>query len=193
MEMKEQNSKAEDTLSKEELQELYHVGNKVTFGEWEGKPIVWRVMEAQGQLRLLLADEILTHLPYNNQYIDSYWNTCSLRKWLNQDFAQKCFTLRERMSMINTRVKNRSNPKWESAGGPMTVDKVFIPDIEEAEHFLPDPEDRELGSWWWLRNPGSSLLSVACVYTDGTIYDYGINNSFEDGGVRPMMWIRIHQ
>ena len=117
----------------------------------------------------------------------------SLRRWLNQEFIQKCFSFEERIRIINTRVENRRNRKWESDGGPGTVDKVFILDIEEVQKYFPEDKDRETGKWWWLRNPGSGLLSVACVYEDGTIYDYGINNNYTEGGVRPAMWVRIKQ
>ena len=36
-----------------------------------------------------------------------------------------------------------------------------------------------------------SLLSVAAVDRDGSVYEYGINNSYADGGVRPAMWILL--
>ena len=178
-----------ENLSAEE----WEPGSQVVFGKIDGSPITWRVLDKQGQLRLIFAEDIVAHRPYNKMYVDAYWGTCSLRRWLNQEFIQKCFSFEERIRIINTRVENRRNRKWESDGGPGTVDKVFILDIEEVQKYFPEDKDRETGKWWWLRNPGSGLLSVACVYEDGTIYDYGINNNYTEGGVRPAMWVRIKQ
>ena len=173
--------------------EDWEVGSAVTFGTRDGEPIHWHVIDKQGQLRMIFADDVIAHEPYNKMYIDTYWGTCSLRRWLNKDFIQESFSFQERIRITNTRVENRRNPRWESAGGPGTVDKIFVLDIEEVEKYCPTDESRKIGKWWWLRNPGSGLLSVACVYEDGTLYDYGINNNYTDGGVRPAMWVRIKQ
>ena len=42
-----------------------------------------------------------------------------------------------------------------------------------------------------MRTPGSSLLTTAIVYTDGTFYNGGVNVSSHNGGVRPAMWVLL--
>ena len=41
--------------------------------------------------------------------------------------------------------------------------------------------------------PGCNLLSAASVYTDGSVYDTGINLDYAEGGVRPAMWLLLRE
>lgn len=88
-------------------------------------------------------------------------------------------------------VRNQRSPKFYTNGGQNTVDKVFIPDIEEVQRYLPDESQRRTDDWWWLRVPGSNLLSAVGVYRDGSIYDMGIHVNYARGGVRPMLWVLL--
>ena len=48
--------------------------------------------------------------------------------------------------------------------------------------------------WWWLRSPGSHIITAAYVTQGGFIDDYGtsVNGHNGDGssGVRPAMWVK---
>ncbi len=169
--------------------EEYKVGNTVEYGVYGGRPIKWRVLAKQGKMRLLCSQEIVTERPYNPEYVNTYWETSPLRKWLNKTFFMEAFSIEERSRIVNTRVENLPSPRYFTSGGADTVDKLFIFNIEEAEKYFSDGHDRALGHWWWLRTPGSTLLSAASVYIDGTIYENGVNVYFADGGVRPAMWV----
>lgn len=167
----------------------YAVGNTVVFGSYNDRPISWKVIGENGKMRLLLAEEIVAHQPYNERYIDSSWRECSLRRWLNGPFLREAFSLEERMRILNTKVQNPANPKYSTNGGFESVDKLFALSLGEAEEYLSSDALRKVGAWWWLRTPGSSLLSAVSVYEDGSIYDTGINIDYTDGGVRPAMWV----
>lgn len=171
--------------------EQYPRGAALTFGTYQDKPILWRVLDQQGDQRLIFAEEIVEHLPYNTTYENTYWQTSSLRRWLNQTFFQKAFSFQERTRIINTRLKNPANPRYLTSGGGDTVDKIFLLSLEELKKYLPADEERALGQWWWVRSPGMNIISAVSVYEDGSIYDTGINIHFPDGGVRPAMWVRL--
>lgn len=173
--------------------ETYAVGKTVAYGRFEGAPICWRVLAAQGNLQLLLAETVLTEQPYHHQYLDADWRTCSLRRWLNQKFFMEAFSFEERTRIVNTRVENPANPRYHTNGGGRTVDKLFLLSLEEADTLFAGDEERNVGRWWWLRSPGCNLLSAASVYTDGSIYDNGINLDCADGGVRPAMWLLLRE
>ena len=81
-------------------------GDVVTYGAWEGEPLLWRVVDREGDKRLLLAEKIVARQPYNKEYDNTYWQTSTLRRWLNQTFFQQAFSLRERSRILNTRMKN---------------------------------------------------------------------------------------
>lgn len=169
----------------------YTVGNTVLFGSKDGQPISWKVIDENGKIRMLLAEGLVAQQPYNERYLDTSWQTCSLRRWLNGPFIREVFSLEEQTRILATRVENLPSPKYYTNGGANSVDKLFILSLEEVEKYLPSDALRKVGAWWWLRSPGCNLLSAASVYEDGSIYDTGININYTDGGVRPAMWIRL--
>ena len=60
----------------------------------------------------------------------------------------------------------------------------------ELEGYFPTKEGRACGQWYWLRGHGWSMLSPMAIYTDGTLYEYGVNKNSDEVGVRPAMWVR---
>ena len=173
------------------IYEQHPQGDVISWGVWEDKPLLWRVLDREGDKRLLLAEEIVARQPYNKEYDNTYWQTSTLRRWLNQTFFQKAFSLKERSRILNTRLKNPPNPRYLTSGGGDTVDKLFLLGLDQLERYLPTDAQRAMGQWWWVRSPGLNILSAASVYEDGSIYDTGINIHYADGGVRPAMWILL--
>ena len=169
----------------------YMVGNTVTFGAFQGKPIRWRVIDERGRMRMLLAEEAVTCRPYNDLPTDTSWRECSLREWLNGAFLNEAFTPLERSKITAVRVENPRNAKYFTNAGLNTMDRVYVLSAPEAEKYLPDDADRALGDWWWLRTLGSNLFSAVAVYNDGTLYDFGIHVHYENGGVRPVLWVLL--
>ena len=79
-------------------------GAVVEYGHVSGAPIRWRVLEVDGRNRLLMAEKPVAYLPYNTERDHANWSQCSLRRWLNKDFMEQCFTLPERMDILLTPV-----------------------------------------------------------------------------------------
>lgn len=169
----------------------FREGNTVTFGAYQGKPIRWKVVDSSGKMRMLIAEDLVLEMPYNNLRVDSYWQSTTLRKWLNKEFVQEAFTPEQRLLLIGTRRTNESNELYYTQGGLPTMDKVFIPSKRELDHYLPQTQDRALGKWWWLRTPGDNLLAVTAVEADGSVYMHGVNVNYPNGGVRPAMWLLL--
>ena len=169
----------------------YAIGNTVQFGQKDGQPISWQVIDENGKFRMLLATEPVAQQPYHERYVDTSWLKCSLRKWLNGTFIRECFSMEEQIRILATRLKNLPNPKYYTNGCEDSVDKLFLLSLEEVEKYLPTDAQRKLDTWWWLRTPGSNLLSAVSVYEDGSVYDTGININYTDGGVRPALWVRM--
>ncbi|MBP3696995.1 MAG: hypothetical protein J6J45_05560, partial [Clostridia bacterium] len=67
------------------------VGDYITFGSYEqdndlsnGKePIEWLVLDKQDGKVLVISKYALDAKPYNDEYVDVTWETCTLRSWLN--------------------------------------------------------------------------------------------------------------
>ena len=182
---------ARSYIEKCDMLAAYTLGNTVQMGSSHGEPLRWRVIGENGKMRLLFAEESVAKLPYNQQYVDSSWQECSLRRWLNQDFFRTTFSKEEQMKIMNTRLENLPSPKYHTSGGFPSVDKLFLLSEGEIAGYLPELADRVTGDWWWLRSPGISLLCAVSVDKEGAVYENGINVDYPSGGVRPAMWVLL--
>ena len=104
------------------------------------KPIEWRVLSVDGNDALVIADKALDCKPYNTEYAECTWETCTLRDWLNgtdnyendSAFINAAFTAEEQSAIIETTVENPDNPTYNTEGGEATKDKVYLLSIAEA-------------------------------------------------------------
>lgn len=173
--------------------------DKVKFGsyyqtaEFKTEPIKWRVLSVDGDDAFLLADECLDCKPYNTKNEDVTWETCSLRKWLNEDFYNEAFNRSEQAAIMETKVVNKDNPEYGTAGGNDTMDRIYLLSLDEAENadygFASDSARRSKNTdyakcnhaysfsdgtgVWWLRSPGFSSIYASFVFYDGCVYRYG--------------------
>lgn len=169
----------------------FRLGSTVTFGSWDGIPIRWKVCDTNGKMRMLLAEGIVLERPYNDLRVDTYWQTATLRAWLNKEFLQQAFTQEERMMVVATRRTNEANEQFFTNAGLTTMDKAFVLSKQELDRYLPEQQERNLGKWWWLRTPGDNLLAVEAVDEQGEAYLHGVNINYATGGVRPALWVLL--
>lgn len=192
-------------------------GDILTYGAYEQdgfssdgrEPIEWVVLDKTDGKALLLSNQAMDCVPYNNQNVGCTWATCSLRKWLNDTFYKKAFSTEEREWILKSRVAAHKNPDSSTNPGMDTDDYIFLLSVDEVKYYLPNNSDRmcspteyavtqgafreyRLGTcWWWLRTPGETSQDASSVNSDGTIdTDDGSVNSGK-GCVRPAMWVRI--
>ena len=113
----------EGTTMKVENQSFkYRPGDVVVFGKYEqdnkksnGKEdIEWIVLAREGSKVLVISRYALACKPYNNKKTDVTWETCSLRKWLNNDFYESAFDEEEKNYIIKTNVPADKNPEYET-------------------------------------------------------------------------------
>ena len=112
------------------------VDSIVSFGHYEQdnnldngpEPIEWIVLDVQNEKSLLLSKYALDAKLYNTYYQNVTWETCSLRKWLNEDFLNSAFDGAEERVIATTLVKNSFDE--EQASGRKyskdTEDKVYL-------------------------------------------------------------------
>ncbi|MBR1599829.1 MAG: fibronectin type III domain-containing protein [Lachnospiraceae bacterium] len=104
------------------------------------KPIEWRVLSVDGNDALVIADKALDCKPYNTEYAECTWETCTLRDWLNgtdnyandSAFINEAFNSEEQSAIIETTVENPDNPTYNTEGGEATKDKLYLLSIAEA-------------------------------------------------------------
>ncbi len=208
---------------KVEKLKLANVGDYVFFGAYEqdnntsnGKEdIEWLVLDVKDGKALVISKYALDCTQYNTSYTDVTWETCSLRKWLNNDFLNAAFSEEEKALIPTVTVSADKNPSYSTDPGKATQDKVFCLSIIEANNYFNSdgarkcvPTDYAIAQgahsngsyatvggkatcWWWLRSPGCGRYSATYVYRDGGVNDYGyfVNDAYR--AVRPALWIEI--
>jgi RNA polymerase subunit RPABC4/transcription elongation factor Spt4 len=178
-------------------------------------PIKWRVIDRSGDWALVITEESIEYQPYNNTEEEVTWETCSLRKWLNEDFYNRAFSPSEQNLIgVGTQYAD-SNSVNQLSGGNNTQDKVFILNISEAEGYFKTEDERKAvpsarakslaeierkrqGNFvfpedygWWLRTPGATYRTAAQFTTYGMTWSCGVGvNRY--GYVRPVIWVAIH-
>lgn len=194
-------------------------GDTVFFGAYEqdnntsnGKEDVeWLVLEVKDGKALVVSKYALDCKQYNTSNTDVTWETCTLRKWLNNDFINAAFSSYEKAMIPTVTVSADENPDYSANPGNATQDQVFLLSITEANKYFNsagarqcEPTDYAVanGAWesvdgncgWWLRSPGVtqySAHSAAYVHNSGGVYESGCDVDIGTSAVRPAMWISI--
>ncbi len=179
------------------------LGSSIVFGHYEqdnntanGKePVEWSVIGVEGNKVYLISKYILDLQRYNIEKVDVVWETCNLRKWLNNDFYDAAFSDEEKRVMKNL--------SYTDTDGTWIMDNVRCPSASEVEAIWPVQQDRSakvteyvyalqdytngtIEGQWWLRSESeyNGLFRTAQdVYSSGLI---GVDNFRSTTvGVRP--------
>ena len=191
-------------------------GDVITFGSYEQdndpnngpEPVEWNVLEVQDGKALLLSRYGLDTKPYNTEYTDVTWETCTLRSWLNNEFLNAAFSAEERSAILTTAVDNSDVQKrsdYDTSGGNDTEDQIFLLSYAEANRYLDNITSTRAiviptayaiaagaetyndgtASGWLLRSPGYEQDYAA---TYGSFY-FGCSVDDETVAVRPALWL----
>ena len=196
-----------------------NVGSYVKFGRYEqdndltngAEDIEWLVLAKDDEKMLVISRYALDCQPYNTEFGDVTWETCSLREWLEESFIDVAFTVDEGLVIPRSTVTADKNPKYDTPAGNDTSDRVFLLSIDEVEKYLykggvdknalkceGTPYCYAQGAtkgdhdtcWWWLRTPGSSADRVTGVHFDeNEVQANGLAAADKHNAVRPAMWL----
>ena len=199
----------------------YKVGSIVTLGTYpqteagtDRTPIEWLVLAREGDKALLISKYALDCMKYNTEKTDISWVTCSLRRWLNNEFYNRAFNSMEKVTIVDSKVSAEMNPEANTDTGNNTMDKVFLLGVVEIEKYFKDDASRKCAPtdyakrngawtssthmvdgrascWWWLCSPGYCSDFAVLVYYDGTANYYGNRVDSGSNGVRPCVWVRL--
>lgn len=134
------------------------VGNYVTYGTYpqtksgnDAMPIEWLVLDydEKNNRALLISRYGLDCQKFhtsNTSYTSVTWETCTLRKWLNNDFIKKAFTTEERKAILTTCLDNSKSQCFDwsatlslaavAVGGNDTQDQIFLLSYAEANKYF---------------------------------------------------------
>lgn len=217
---KDSTVKANSIYDKYEIEKLKtaKVGDYVFFGAYEQdnntsngqEDIEWLVLEVKGGKALVISKYALDCKQYNTSYTDVTWETCTLRKWLNNGFINAAFSADERAMIPTVTVSADKNPDCSTNPGNATQDQVFLLSITEANKYFSSNSARQCeptehavaggvyvsssngNCWWWLRSPGRDQNDAAYVNNDGDVNEYGYRVDDDSSAVRPALWIDLN-
>lgn len=178
----------------------------IKFGSYiqnNGKDAIeWLVLARDGKNVLITSKYALDCQPYNKENEVVTWETCSLRKWLNNTFLNSAFTTEEQKQIVITNVTVDKNSTYITT----TQDKIFLLSTTEAQkHFSSDSKRQCLpttyakskgafvgvqyadNTWFWLR----SVNDNHCCAGVGASGEIGGNLFTDANAVRPAMWISL--
>ena len=168
------------------------VGDYVWFGSYEqdndtsnGKEgIEWIVLDKQDSKVLLLSHYGLDTQPYNRDWVDTIWENCTLRTWLNETFINNAFSSAEQQCILLTYVNNSRSQcysEWNTTGGNDTQDKIFLLSYAEANKYLDVTYDNR-------NNTKSRVAPTDYAIAQGALQDYDYET--EDGLYAGWWWLR---
>lgn len=194
-----------------------NVGDVYKFGSYEQdnnksngqEDIEWLVLEKDGTKILVVSKYALDCKPYNTSYTDVTWETCTLRKWLNNDFLGSAFSANEKAMIPTVTVSADKNPDYSTNPGNATQDQVFLLSITEVNKYFSSDSARQCeptdfavangawesdsgNCWWWLRSPGYGQDNAARVSIDGGVGERGDGVDRDSSAVRPALWIDLN-
>ena len=164
--------KVEDGHVLPDEQDLLKPGNVILFGK---NRICWRILNIDPDTGavLVMADQPVAFRPFHDtKKEDPGWETCSLRKWLNEVYFKEAFSESEQEAILSTHLVNKSSEyrrdktarKWND-----TFDRIFLLSQEEVRQYLRTDEERANGYTYWLRSPGRYHGYRKTVDRDGSL------------------------
>ena len=191
-------------------------GESVEFGLYEqnangadGKEsIEWIVLYSDDDSVTLISKYVLDAVMYHeNKTAPAYWESSSLRAWLSGEFTESAFSDTEYGMLVEVENTNPDNVLCGTKGGAETLDRVYLLSIDEAEEYMkaenlvgiPTAYAKErgaylkgeaVGTYWWLRSPGSTQNSAAKVNLEGEIDIRGSGVNYTGYGVRPVITVK---
>ncbi len=198
------------------------VGDTIPFGCYEqdndtanGKEeIQWIVLAVEDGRALLISEYVLDALTFHTDG-DSYtvnttWENCQMRQWLNGEFLETAFSAEESARIALSALTNpdRVDAYYTVEGGEDTEDRLFILSAEEYDRYLANSKTRIAhptkyaaskvrlwstgnGADWRLRSPGAGQNFTQYISGRGYIQDEGLRCNSETG-FRPALWVTLN-
>ena len=186
------------------------VGETFLYGTYEQdnelvndkEPIEWVILERDGKRLLAISKYVLDCQPFDMGNTPVTWESCSLRKWLNETFLDATFSAEEQERLQTVILSEDGDRPYTSQ------DRVFLLSADEGDQYFASANERICRTtesclasfqanhiavnangvvFWWLRTPGIDSDCERIVFEDGSMPN--LVTSGLPGGVRPAVWL----
>lgn len=177
------------TMGESWRDKIYEKYDIVKFGHYmqdkKGKkktPIEWIVLDKKDDKVFLFSKYILDLKNFNDEYIETSWAECSLRKWINNEFYDIAFSSEEKKKILKTTNVNKGYkeaPFYDTKDSKDTVDKVFLLSQDEINIYFKNDGiyDNEKLKQGRIEKYGEYSSDVDNATTKAT--EYAINQYME--------------
>ncbi|MDO4387139.1 MAG: DUF6273 domain-containing protein [Clostridia bacterium] len=160
--------------------QAFRVGESITLGHYpqtadgnDDTPIEWVILAKEDNKALLLsryALDVLQYDAYSSQYV--YWEACTMRAWLNGEFANRAFSAREYEAILDTDVPNgiEQSLDRDEYGGNDTVDRVFVLSVNEMLNYHTITWDERYRATAYAMEQARKALREKCNREKTTFY-----------------------
>ncbi|MCF0114729.1 MAG: protein kinase, partial [Erysipelotrichaceae bacterium] len=175
------------------------LNDTIEFGNYEqdnnastkNEPIIWRVISVDNGEALLICDQVIDSLTFNDGSYTSnevLWKDSYLRNWLNKDFYNGAFSPEEKECIIPVNGDNVFVMSYDNLIRYLQDYKVVPTAFAKAKGVYVSSSDN---CGYWLSSPGKYPNYAAYVRYDGVAFAEGISVSEQKIGVRPVIRIKI--
>ena len=168
----------------------------ITFGSWQGEPIVWRILRNEGNRMYLFSEYVIDGMPFNKEaFQGNEFEHSDIHWWLNSPFRYDAFSEKEERRIIGE-VSLLSLEDYKII--PYRIGKVteYARSKDLACSFMTGGDGEEGifspdAAMWWLRDPAPNRQDAALIIGyDGVLFTDGMGVIMPHGGIRPAMWIK---
>ena len=168
------------------------VGETFLYGTYEQdnelvndkEPIEWVILERDGKRLLAISKYVLVCQPFDMGNTPVTWESCSLRKWLNETFLDAAFSAEEQERLQTVILSEDGDRPYTSQ------DRVFLLSADEGDQYFASANERICRTtesclasfqanhiavnangvvFWWLRTPGIDSDCERIVFEDGSM------------------------
>ncbi|MDR0333687.1 MAG: DUF6273 domain-containing protein [Dysgonamonadaceae bacterium] len=152
----------------------------IKFGNYD-----WQVLDVEDNKALLLCEEIIENRKYDDENVDTTWETCTLRKYLNNEFFDN-FPESDKSRIVEKWIDNDYKEHYYYCAelcygqcsnlhpndrkvkvGNKTNDRIFLLSIEEVEKYLVCDKEIENS---YLRNRLTARIREAQYEYRGSLW-----------------------
>ncbi len=162
-------------------QKIEQIQNRLTtddvfyYGSYGNKSIAWQVVETKDNKMLLISQNSICELPYNDEIKNVSWNESSLNFWLNNEFMS-AFSVEQSSNILETDVDGNKYKVF-------LLSKEEIDDIENKKILKSDKD-------WWVRTKAETNTNAMFVSNTGKLSEIG-DEIVRSKGVRPCIWLDL--
>ena len=177
--------KSKDTASESTVP--LEVGEHITYGNYQGEAIEWRVLDKKDDEVLLLSEYGLDAQPFDTSGKDRVlWKDSTIRKWLNDDFYNSAFSEDEKKNIVlstSDGFEANNVSIYLTGGKPYyhlereTEDYIFLLSYTEMGQYLDPDADPKMGSRFDFQYGYDEVLCYPTEYAKQRLYMLNVKDA----------------